>query len=181
MEDRRLATLPWNYVPGFGTGFPTDFQTLQAQHGHTHSCIVAPTPAPLTYTVYICPGGHSSGQMDVITDVGILETRGEWGRIQRHGQVGWVQLRDLHPLMRFHRMGVPGERGSQCTHTKLRRAGSSNSHHVRTAQGSIVEIPDGHHVALLDEDGDWLLVAVILAGVQYTGFVRRAYVHEAQF
>ena len=181
MSDRRpLANQPWQYCPGFVSGTP-DFQALSAHHGHTHSCIVATKTAPLTFTVYSRPGGTRSGTMDGIVDVGIIEIRDGWGCIQRHGQCGWVQLSELRPLMRFDRMGVPGERGSQCTHTKLRRAGSSSSHHVKTAQGRNVEIPDGHLVALLDEDGEWLLVAVILAGVQYTGFVRRAYVHEAQF
>ena len=177
MSDHPLNDTPWFYTPFFtGVQIP---ETLPAPHGHSRSCVV-PT-ANVVFTFYKGPGGLPGGTKPAITDVAIIEFYDEYARIKRHTGVGWVLIRDLRPLMRFDRMGVPGDSGKPCKHTKLRTTGNLQTSYVRTAQGSIVEIPDGHLVALLDEDGDWLLVAVILAGVQYTGFVRRAYVHEAQF
>jgi hypothetical protein len=172
-----LKNMSWDYTPFFTA--PRTQVSLPAPHGHSHSCVV---PAGnVAFTFYNCPGGRPVGTKPAITNVGILEFEGEYARIQRHTGVGWVLIRDLFPLMRFDRMGALGESGKPCKHTKLRTTGNLKSSHVKTAQGSNVEIPDGHLVALLDEQGDWLRVAVILDDVQYTGFVRRAYVHEAQF
>ena len=177
MNDPRLNNTSWSYTPFFtGRRIP---ETLPAPHGHYSSCVV-PT-ANVVFTFYNCPGGRPVGTMPAITDIAILEIEGEYALIQRHTGVGWVLIRDLLPLMRFDRKGALGESGKPCKHTKLRTTGNLKSSHVKTAQGSNVEIPDGHLVALLDEQGDWLRVAVILDDVQYTGFVRRAYVDEAQF
>jgi hypothetical protein len=125
-----------------------------------------------------------------ITDVGIISRDDDgWCCVLRYGQsdgqiypqTGWVKDSELRPLKVFSRNGAPDANGNSCSLTMLRMVSGNKSSYVKTAQGRNVEIPDGRLVALLDAQGEWLQIAVILGGVKYIGFVRKTYVHNPRF
>jgi hypothetical protein len=62
--------------------------------------------------------------------------------------------------------------------TLLRKTPHINSEYVNTSHGQ-PEIPNGQLVAILQELGYWVEVAVILNKVKHIGWVRRTYLHEA--
>ena len=203
MEDRSLAYKPWHEVSKHEHD---GRKSLPAPHGQPHSCLVnsLTTSTNLTFPLRlvrpkrICGlailgidiHGHGPGcervypPVDVqeITDVGIISRDEDgWCCVHRHGLKGWVKDSELRPLKVFSRKGAPDANGNSCSLTMLRMVSGNKSSYVKTAQGRNVEIPDGRLVALLDTQGEWMQIAVILGGVKHIGFVRKTYVHDPRF